>query len=187
MIEKAFKAELDMPPATLLATSRKRKKLGVFSKLLPGYTPTGEVTNEGDDESEGEDKSVSFPSLTLSGKAASKGTGYSGSHHEDVSWSWAYLSKRSGQLRVERAQAQQDKRTAEVLRHVSVYLPSFKREGGTRTSDIMVHPTALAHLRRRSGFVNDLLSSDSLLDMSNRAELYDAVLMWLEVCQCCIS
>lgn len=45
----------------------------------------------------------------------------------------------------------------------------------------MVHPTALAHLRRRSGFVNDLLRNDSLIDMSNRNAIYIALLDWLEV------
>jgi hypothetical protein len=45
----------------------------------------------------------------------------------------------------------------------------------------MVHPTALAHLRRRSGFVNDLLRNDSLIDMSNRNTIYIALLDWLEV------
>jgi len=47
----------------------------------------------------------------------------------------------------------------------------------------MVHPTALAHLRRRSTFVNDLLRNESLLDMSSRAELYLALFDWLKVRQ----
>lgn len=47
-------------------------------------------------------------------------------------------------------------------------------------SDIYVHATSITHLRRRSGFVNDLLRTDSLTDMSNRLELYEALLDWLE-------
>lgn len=49
------------------------------------------------------------------------------------------------------------------------------------TTDLLVHPTALAHLRRRSSFVGDLLRNDSLMDMSNRAEIYHALFDWLEV------
>lgn len=71
--------------------------------------------------------------------------------------------------------------TATLLRQVQNYLPQISRSGGSRTSDLLVHPTALAHLRRRSGFVNSLLRNDSLLDMSGRSELYKALFDWLEV------
>lgn len=70
---------------------------------------------------------------------------------------------------------------ATLLSQVQVYLPSMNRGSGSRTSDHMVHPTALAHLRRRSGFVGELLRNDSLLDMSNRGDLYRALFDWLEV------
>ena len=63
---------------------------------------------------------------------------------------------------------------------MALYLPNVKREK-TFTSDFMVHPTALAHLRRRSGFVNDLLRNDSLLDMTSRDTIYRALLDWLEI------
>ena len=62
-----------------------------------------------------------------------------------------------------------------------MYLPQRGRTSGTRTSDHMVHPTALAHLRRRSGFVNELLKNDSLLDMTNRRVVYNELLNWLEL------
>jgi hypothetical protein len=79
------------------------------------------------------------------------------------------------------AQMARDGETAELLSQVQVYLPHPNRASGTRTSDHLVHPTALAHLRRRSAFVNDLLRNDSLLDMSNRAGIYRALFDWLEV------
>jgi DNA-binding NarL/FixJ family response regulator len=53
--------------------------------------------------------------------------------------------------------------------------------GGPCISDHMVHATALAHLRRKSTFVNDLLRNESLLDMSSREELYLALFDWLKV------
>lgn len=64
------------------------------------------------------------------------------------------------------------------MSQVRAYLPAVKRG---HTTDLLVHPTALAHLRRRSSFVSDLLRNDSLMDMSNRAEIYHALFDWLEV------
>lgn len=90
-------------------------------------------------------------------------------------------NKTSGQVAAEKAQTAKDKRTATLLSQVAVYLPTLKRESGPRTSDLLVHPTSLAHLRRRSGFVNDLLRNDSLMDMSNRSVLYRALMDWLEI------
>ncbi|EIW71417.1 hypothetical protein TREMEDRAFT_27247 [Tremella mesenterica DSM 1558] len=105
------------------------------------------------------------------GPVASGGVGYGGTHRED----------RSGQLAVEEAQRVMDGEFAKLLGQVRIYLPSYRRASGARTSDHLVHPTALAHLRRRSGFVNELLRNDSLLGMSNRFPVYDALLDWLEV------
>ncbi|OCF34329.1 hypothetical protein I316_03843 [Kwoniella heveanensis BCC8398] len=104
-------------------------------------------------------------------KGAAKGTGYAGAAKED----------RSGQLRAQQIQQEADKKTTSLLNQVSVFLPSFDRPGGARSSDHLVHPTALAHLRRRSAFVNELLRNDSLLDMSNRGDLYRALFDWLEI------
>ena len=91
------------------------------------------------------------------------------------------LPQRSGQIAAEKAQRSADIKTAELLSQVRVYLPSLSRPSGPRSSDHLVHATALAHLRRRSGFVNDLLRNDSLLDMSNRGEWYRVLFDWLEV------
>lgn len=84
-------------------------------------------------------------------------------------------------MAVEKAQAAKDKKTSMLLSQVAVYLPTLKRESGPRTSDLLVHPTSLAHLRRRSGFVNDLLRNDSLMDMSTRSVMYRALMDWLEI------
>jgi hypothetical protein len=84
-------------------------------------------------------------------------------------------------MRAERAQIEADEKTALLLSQIQVYLPHLDRSSGTRTSDHLVHPTALAHLRRRSAFVHDLLRNDSLLDMSNRDRIYSALLDWLKV------
>lgn len=46
----------------------------------------------------------------------------------------------------------------------------------------MVHPTALAHLRRRFNYIcSALLRNDSLTDMSDRSVLYFELFEWLEV------
>jgi hypothetical protein len=87
----------------------------------------------------------------------------------------------SGQKAAIEAQTKADLATTEVLRHVQAYLPNLDRQGGPCISDLMVHPTALAHLRRKSAFVNDLLRNESLLDMTNREELYAALFDWLKV------
>lgn len=84
-------------------------------------------------------------------------------------------------MAAEKAQSEKDKKTANLLTQVAVYLPTLKRESGPRTSDLLVHITSLAHLRRRSGFVNDLLRNDSLMDMSTRSTLYRALMDWLEI------
>lgn len=89
--------------------------------------------------------------------------------------------QRSGQVAAEKAQVVADAKTTLLLTQVRTYLPSVNRASGPRSSDHMVHPTALAHLRRRSGFVNDLLRNDSLLDMSKRGDLYRSLFEWLKV------
>nr|XP_018260191.1 uncharacterized protein I303_07108 [Kwoniella dejecticola CBS 10117]OBR82349.1 hypothetical protein I303_07108 [Kwoniella dejecticola CBS 10117] len=102
---------------------------------------------------------------------SSKGIGYDGSSSDD----------RSGQKKAEEAQIAADSKTVILLAEVQTYLPNLNRPGGARTSDHLVHPTALAHLRRRSGFVNDLLRNDSLLDMSKREGLYTSLFDWLQI------
>ena len=89
------------------------------------------------------------------------------------------MGQRTGQIAAKKIQDALDAKVSRHLNQLRYYLPSYGRESGARTSDHLVHPTALAHIRRRSGFLNDLLRNDSLLGMSNRAALYEALLDWL--------
>ena len=90
--------------------------------------------------------------------------------------------KMSGQLEALAIQRAKDERLAKLLKSIRKYLPSLHRPGGPVTSDYLVHPTALAHLRRRFNFVSSqLLRNDSLADMSDRSVLYFELLEWLEV------
>lgn len=79
-------------------------------------------------------------------------------------------------------QKAKDEKIGNLLTSIRNYLPSLHREGGARTSDYLVHPTALAHLRRRfNAICSSLLRNDSLADMSDRSVLYFELLEWLEV------
>lgn len=92
------------------------------------------------------------------------------------------FDKVSGQMEALSLQRARDKNIADLLMQIRHYLPCVRREGGGRTSDYLVHPTTLAHLRRRFNFVSSsLLRNDSLADMSDRATLYFELLEWLEV------
>ena len=95
--------------------------------------------------------------------------------------------KVSGQVEAMTLQRVRDKRIGDLLREIRYYLPCVQREGGGRTSDYLVHPTTLAHLRRRFNFVSSsLLRNDSLSDMSDRAVLYFELFEWLEVSFSCL-
>ena len=62
------------------------------------------------------------------------------------------------------------------------FLPNLHREGGGRASDYLVHPTALAHLRRRfNSLCTSMLRNDSLADMAERNVVYFELFQWLEV------
>lgn len=88
----------------------------------------------------------------------------------------------SGHVEALKVQRAKDERLAKLLADIRVYLPSVHRSGGGKPSDYLVHPTALAHLRRRFNFVSSqLLRNDSLADMSDRSVLYFELLNWLEV------
>lgn len=79
-------------------------------------------------------------------------------------------------------QHSKDEKIGKLLNEIRVYLPNIHREGGGQTSDYLVHPTALAHLRRRFNYIcSTLLRNDSLADMSDRSVLYFELLHWLEV------
>lgn len=80
------------------------------------------------------------------------------------------------------AQRTKDGKIGNLLKAIREYLPNLHRKGGGQTSDYLVHPTALAHLRRRFNFIcSTLLKNDSLADMSERSVLYFELLEWLEV------
>jgi hypothetical protein len=62
------------------------------------------------------------------------------------------------------------------------FLPSLRRPGGAVTCDYLVHPTTLAHLRRRfNNICSSLLRNGSLTDMSERSSVYFELFEWLEV------
>lgn len=80
------------------------------------------------------------------------------------------------------AQQERDAEIGSLMAEIRVFLPSLTRGGGAQTSDYLVHPTALAHLRRRFNTVgSSLLRNDSLSDMSDRSVLYFELFEWLEV------
>ncbi|EKM80308.1 hypothetical protein AGABI1DRAFT_57960 [Agaricus bisporus var. burnettii JB137-S8] len=105
------------------------------------------------------------------GTRAKGGTGYAGDQKEDM----------SGQMEALAAQRTKDGKIGNLLKAIREYLPNLHRKGGGQTSDYLVHPTALAHLRRRFNFIcSTLLKNDSLADMSERSVLYFELLEWLE-------
>ena len=131
-----------------------------------------------------------LPFIQSRGKKAKGGTGYAGDWKEDVSLSFPpfvstfliIIFENSGQLEALAAQKAKDEKIGNLLIAVREYLPYLHREGGGQTSDYLVHPTALAHLRRRFNFIcSTLLKNDSLADMSERSVLYFELLEWLEV------
>jgi hypothetical protein len=92
------------------------------------------------------------------------------------------LSQTSGQIEAQAIQRQKDEKIGQLLSQIRLYLPSLRRQGGGQTSDYLVHPTALAHLRRRFNYIcSALLRNDSLADMSDRSVLYFELFEWLEV------
>ncbi|KAG8900213.1 hypothetical protein FRB99_006183 [Tulasnella sp. 403] len=99
------------------------------------------------------------------------GIGYDGQQKEDT----------TGQAEAIVAQTARDMRIGSLMSQVRVYLPSLQREGGSHSSDYLVSPTALAHLRRRFNTVaSSLLRNDSLTDMSDRSVLYFELFSWLQ-------
>jgi hypothetical protein len=79
-------------------------------------------------------------------------------------------------------QLAKDERLGKLMAQLRVFLPSLRRSCGALTSDYLVHPTALAHLRRRfNNICSSLLRNDSLADMSDRSSVYFELFEWLEV------
>ncbi|KAJ1311203.1 hypothetical protein OPQ81_009704 [Rhizoctonia solani] len=105
------------------------------------------------------------------GKKAKAGTGYAGAGKED----------NTGHLEAMQSQKARDSKMAALMAEVREFLPSLQRKGGVQTSDYLVHPSALAHLRRRFNWIGStLLRNDSLADMSDRSVLYFELFSWLE-------
>src|SRR5258706_12605725 len=87
----------------------------------------------------------------------------------------------SGYMEALATQKTRDTAMATLLSAVRKFLPSVRREGGGRASDYLVHPTTLAHIRRRFNLVcSPLLRNDSLSHMSDRSVLYSELFYWLE-------
>ena len=79
-------------------------------------------------------------------------------------------------------QVAKDEKLGDLMAQLRIFLPSLRRSGGALTSDYLVHPTALAHLRRRfNNICSSLLRNDSLTDMSERSSVYFELFEWLEV------
>ncbi|KIY49167.1 hypothetical protein FISHEDRAFT_65234 [Fistulina hepatica ATCC 64428] len=118
-----------------------------------------------------EDDDMEYYMGAPKGKKANRGTGYAGDGKED----------NSGEMAARAQQLAKDTHVATLLSQIRKYLPSLNRKGGSRASDYLVHPTTLAHLRRRFNVLSStLLRNDSLADMSERSVLYFELLEWLE-------
>lgn len=88
----------------------------------------------------------------------------------------------TGQAEALAQQKAKDEALGDLLSRIRVYLPNLHRDGGGQASDYLVHPTALAHLRRRfNNICSSLLRNDSLTDMSERSAVYFELFEWLEV------
>ncbi|KAL0949942.1 hypothetical protein HGRIS_009968 [Hohenbuehelia grisea] len=158
MLEQVYFEQTQEPSSSSDSQPRnsKRRKMDTILKVTKLLS-----TNDDDDD-------VYYAGSNKKGKG---GIGYAGEVREDM----------SGQLEAQALQKAKDEKIGAMLTNIRHYLPSLHRPGGARTSDYMVHPTALAHLRRRFNYIcSSLLRNDSLADMSDRAVLYFELLEWLE-------
>ncbi|THH13280.1 hypothetical protein EW146_g6917 [Bondarzewia mesenterica] len=120
---------------------------------------------------DGDEDDDNYPTPSAPGKKTKIGIGYAGDVREDT----------TGQAEAQLIQKNKDERLGNLMSQIRVYLPSLHRPGGGRTSDYLVHPTALAHLRRRFNYIcSSLLRNDSLTDMSDRSAVYFELFEWLE-------
>jgi hypothetical protein len=84
-------------------------------------------------------------------------------------------------------QRAKDESLGNLLTSVREHVPDMKRDGGQRASDHMVHPTTLAHLRRRfCPALSNFLRNDSLTDMEERSVFYFELFEWLKVGMSCL-
>ncbi|KAH9939957.1 ubiquitin conjugating enzyme family protein [Amylocystis lapponica] len=165
MLEKKYVDQSQDVPneQTSKSNSGKRRKLETVPVPVMQFPP--------DDDDDDDNYYVH----AAQGKKAKLGVGYAGDVREDT----------SGQVEAQAMQRAKDEKLAQLLSRIRRYLPSLHRPGGGLTSDYMVHPTTLAHLRRRFNFVgSQLLRNDSLADMSDRSVLYIELFEWLETISC---
>ncbi|QRV91387.1 ubiquitin-conjugating enzyme [Ceratobasidium sp. AG-Ba] len=161
MIEQLFTEQHKSPDELVPGTEGGSKK----RKVSPSGAAMAQVNSAYDDEDE-------YLSGDLArGKKAKAGTGYAGQGKED----------NTGQLEALQSQKARDTKMATLMAEVREFLPSLQRKEGVQTSDYLVHPSALAHLRRRFNWIGStLLRNDSLTDMSDRSVLYFELFSWLE-------
>ncbi|TDL29200.1 hypothetical protein BD410DRAFT_779533 [Rickenella mellea] len=146
-------------------------------------TPDGEEKDKNTKKRKAETPSTPTPTFmhdleddddmyyAVKGKKAKGGIGYAGNVKEDT----------RGQTEALAVQRAKDEKVANLLSSIRVYLPCVERPGGGQTSDFLVHPTTLAHLRRRFNYISSsLLRNDSLTDMCDRSILYFELFEWLE-------
>lgn len=175
LLEQLYHDQLQNPlgPENKVRTSKRRKTDPVIN--------TSMILDPDDDDD-------SYLTPPAQGKKLKVGIGYAGDQKEDVSSRRCALFPRSnakqttGQAEAQAIQHTKDERLGKLMAQLRVYLPSLRRPGGALTSDYLVHPTALAHLRRRfNNICSSLLRNDSLADMSDRSTVYFELFEWLEV------
>ncbi|KAG8860817.1 hypothetical protein FRB91_000605, partial [Serendipita sp. 411] len=135
---------------------KKRKLTSSLKSIVPGFISSPVDIDDDDGTGTGKKRG---------------GIGYAGNVKEDM----------TGQIEAMELQKTRDTTLSALLAAVRNYLPSVRREGGGRASDFLVHPTTLAHIRRRFNVLcSTLLRNDSLSDMSDRSALYSELFAWLE-------
>ncbi|KAF8505689.1 hypothetical protein F5888DRAFT_1651094 [Russula emetica] len=158
MLEQLYHDQLQNPlcPENKTRTSKRRKTDPVISSQM--------ILDPDDDD----DNYLTPPTQ---GKKSKLGVGYAGDQKEDT----------TGQAEAQAIQITKDEKLGELMALLRVFLPSLRRPGGALTSDYLVHPTALAHLRRRfNNICSSLLRNGSLTDMSERSSVYFELFEWLE-------
>ncbi|KAF8272514.1 hypothetical protein EI94DRAFT_1769775 [Lactarius quietus] len=158
LLEQLYHDQLQNPlgPENKVRTSKRRKTDPIIN--------TSMILDPDDDDD-------SYLTPPAQGKKPKVGIGYAGDQKEDT----------TGQAEAQAIQHVKDEKLGKLMALLRVYLPSLRRPGGALTSDYLVHPTALAHLRRRfNNICSSLLRNDSLADMSDRSTVYFELFEWLE-------
>ncbi|KAF8639801.1 hypothetical protein AX17_001060 [Amanita inopinata Kibby_2008] len=159
--------------------------LGVGLSILEQYFADSNARSIGSaDEQSRKRRKMDTPEPNPPVAAIMLGTGskiYAKKYKGGIGYAGEQVEDHSGQIEAQAVQRAKDEKIGKLLTAIRVYLPNLHRLGGGQTSDYLVHPTALAHLRRRFNYVcSTLLRNDSLADMSERSVLYFELLEWLE-------